>query len=284
MINWRTRERQWELEELDREKQLEIERERASCYAKEQKEKARREKEKALKEIEASLLYNTVVQPSSTTPSTVTISASSTATGSMLTTASSNSSMDHSKDKHHHYQQQHRSNNRNSRDRSRHHQNQHHHGHHRGGGDSDLLSPIPDVPSADERSDHDTPKHHRNAVTAKDLHTTASYKPENQPRSHHGQQRQQQKGLVNASSSNRLGQNGGSGTAQLGDPEQSEGERITGMLDNFAKALGDIRDIREKRMKSEFSCMSTKKSLCFLFCLYSYILTTTSYVSFYSWC
>ena len=34
------------------------------------------------------------------------------------------------------------------------------------------------------------------------------------------------------------GENGGSGTAQLGDPEQSEGERITGMLDNFAKALG----------------------------------------------
>jgi hypothetical protein len=101
-----------------------------------------------------------------------------------------------------------------------------------------------------------------------DLHTTASYKPENQPRSHHhnNQQRhQQQKGLVNASSSNRLGQNGGSGTAQLGDSEQSEGERITGMLDNFAKALGDIRDIREKRMKSEFSCMSTKKKPLFPF-------------------
>ena len=66
-----------------------------------------------------------------------------------------------------------------------------------------------------------------------DLHTTASYQPENQPRSHNrGGQRNKH--------SNRLGssQNGGSGTAQLGDPEQSEGERITGMLDNFAKALG----------------------------------------------
>ena len=88
MINWRTRERQWELEELDREKQLEVERERAAHFAKEQKEKARREKEKALKEIEASLLYNTVVQPSSTA-STVTISSSSTATGSITTASNS---------------------------------------------------------------------------------------------------------------------------------------------------------------------------------------------------
>ena len=69
-----------------------------------------------------------------------------------------------------------------------------------------------------------------------DLHTTASYQPENQPRSHNRGQQQQRNKHSNRLGSN--GQNGGSGTAQLGDPEQSEGERITGMLDNFAKALG----------------------------------------------
>ena len=64
-MNWRTRERQWELEELDREKQLELERERASRYAHSQKEKARREKEKTLKDIEASL-YIDIPKTSST--------------------------------------------------------------------------------------------------------------------------------------------------------------------------------------------------------------------------
>merc|ERR1719450_607518 len=32
--------------------------------------------------------------------------------------------------------------------------------------------------------------------------------------------------------------------------EQQTGESISGMLSNFSKALGDIRDIREKRMKN----------------------------------
>ena len=55
MYNWRTRERQWEIEELDREKQLELERERATKFAKLQREKARKENEQVLKDIEASL-------------------------------------------------------------------------------------------------------------------------------------------------------------------------------------------------------------------------------------
>ena len=78
-LNWRTRERQWELEELDREKQLELERERASAYALKQKEKARREKEKTLKDIEASLYIDIP------TANVVTCTASSTATISTAT-------------------------------------------------------------------------------------------------------------------------------------------------------------------------------------------------------
>ena len=55
MYNWRTRERQWEMEELDREKQLELERERSTNFCKLQREKARKENEKTLKDIEAGL-------------------------------------------------------------------------------------------------------------------------------------------------------------------------------------------------------------------------------------
>ena len=72
-----------------------------------------------------------------------------------------------------------------------------------------------------------------------DLHTTASSSYEKQRNQlHHNNQRNNQQRLV--ANDVRLGalhSNNGSGqTAQ--DPEQSEGERITGMLDNFAKALG----------------------------------------------
>jgi hypothetical protein len=100
--------------------------------------------------------------------------------------------------------------------------------HHRGSGragrqGSDKLSPIPDVPSADERSEHETPKHRSSHLAAKDLLATSA----NGQRSH----------------------------LELLEPTTTtgaadKGESITGMLNNFSKALGDIRDIREKRMKS----------------------------------
>lgn len=69
MMNWRTRERQWEMEELDREKQLELERERAAKFAQTQREKARREKEKALREIEEALYLQPAIIPAQKTTS-----------------------------------------------------------------------------------------------------------------------------------------------------------------------------------------------------------------------
>ena len=73
-----------------------------------------------------------------------------------------------------------------------------------------------------------------------DLHTTASSSYEKQRQNqlqHNHNQRNNQRLVANDVRLGALHSNNGSGqTAQ--DPEQSEGERITGMLDNFAKALG----------------------------------------------
>jgi len=241
MLNWRTRERQWELEELDREKQLELEQERASRFAQQQREKARREKEKTLKEIEASLQHPQQLPPNHEQPT--------------LPNTSAQTSMQANESKQPQQKQPGKSDKQmyNMRNGGRpggnpHHHRMHHH-------NDPMLSPIPDVPSADERSDHDTPKR----LAAKDLltKTTASNNGSHPLLANNSSRHQ-----TNAVSANiRLGPDDDAQTLAV---EQKQAESITGMLNNFSKALGDIRDIREKRMKSEFSHACFVSPLSFL--------------------